>query len=136
MKLTVKNFRIFLLLNSLKKKKSKFFYSQFYWKRFREFLIVNFRLLKNFLLLNSLQKKFENFLQSISLKKNFENFSENPKKTFLPKKKTVTGGGECSFFSSKIRHHFSLGFDVYKKNIFVKNLPNLLKNRVWEKKKP
>ena len=42
-------------------------------------------LLRNFLLLNSLKKKFENF-------------SENPKKNFLPKKKkTVTGGG-CPFF--------------------------------------
>ena len=61
--------------------------------------------LTNFLLLNSLKKKFKNFSQSISLKKqienfftanfiekNFENFSENPKKIFLPKKKTVTGG--------------------------------------------
>ena len=43
-------------------------------KNFRNFLIVNFRLLKNVLLLNSLKKKFENFLQSISLKKKIENF--------------------------------------------------------------
>ena len=70
-------------------------------------------LLKNFLLLNSLKRKFENFLQSISLKKNFENFSENPKKKFLPKKKqNRSQGGEMPLFSSKIRHHLSLGFDV------------------------
>ena len=77
-------------------------------------------LLKIFLLLNSLKKKFENFLQSISLKKHFENFSENPKKTFLSKKKkTVTRGkGKCSFFSSKIRHHLLLGFDVFILNYF------------------
>ena len=62
-------------------------------KNFRKYLIVNLRLLKNFLLLNLLQKKFDNFLQSISLKKHFEIFSENPKKQFLPKKqKGVTGG--------------------------------------------
>ena len=55
----VKNFRIF-------------FYCWSHWKKFRKFLIVNFRLLKkirNFLLLNSLKKQFENFLHSISLKK-------------------------------------------------------------------
>jgi hypothetical protein len=80
---------------------SKIFYSQFYWKKFRKFLIVYFRLLKNFLLLNSLQKKFENVLQSISLKKNFENFSENPKKTFLPKKKGGIYGEKCYFFPAK-----------------------------------
>ena len=62
-------------------------------KHFRKFLIVNLRLLKNFLLLNSLQKKFENFLQSISLKKNFESFSENPKKQIFALKKR---GGENS----------------------------------------
>ena len=33
--------------------------------------------LKNFLLLNSLKKKFENFLQSISLKKNPNFFTAN-----------------------------------------------------------
>ena len=70
-------------------------------------------LLKNFLLLNSLQNKFENFLQSISLKKNFENFSENPKKKFLPKKKKRSQGGgrNVPFFPVK-SDHLSLGFDV------------------------
>ena len=89
----------------------KFFTVNFIAKKFQKFLIVNFRLLKNFLLLNSLKKQFENFLQSISLKKNFDNFSENPKKKFLPKKKN-DHRGECPFFSSKIRHHLSLGFDM------------------------
>ena len=99
----------------MQKKFENVFTVNFIEKKNRKFLIVNFRLLKNFLLLNSLQKKFENFLQSISLKKNFENF-QKIRKFFLPKKKTVTGGrgGACSFFSSKIRHHFSLGFDIYR----------------------
>ena len=113
-----KKFENFLQSISLKKKKSKFFYSQFYWKKFRKFLIVNFRLLKNFLLLNSLQKKFENFLQSISLKKNFENFSENPKKNLLPKKnKTVTGGGNAPFFpvKSDTTFYWVLMWSFYKK---------------------
>ena len=118
-----KEFENFFTVNFIEKKKSKFFYSQFYWKKFRKFLIVNFRLLKNFLLLNSLQKKFENFLQSISLKKIFENFSENPKKNFLPKKKkNGHRGGKCSFFSSKIRHHLSLDFDVIYLMIFFDKL--------------
>ena len=89
----------------------KLFYSQFHWKKFRKFLIVNFRLWKNVLLLNSLQKKFENFLQSISLKEHFEIFLENPKKTFLAEKKKG-GAKNAPFFSSKIRHDLSLGFDV------------------------
>ena len=76
-------------------------------------------LLKNFLLLNSLQKEFENFLQSISLKKNFENFSENPKKTFFAKKKKNGHRGGCSFFSSKIQHHLSLGFDILHDKLVV-----------------
>ena len=66
--------KIFLLLNSLKKK------------------------FQNFSQSISLKKKFENFLQSISLKKNFENFSENPKKTL---KKTVTRGENSTFFPVK-----------------------------------
>ena len=66
-------------------------------------------LLKNFLLLNSLQKKFENFLQSISLKKNFENFSENPKKNFLPKKKRITEGELHLFFQQNPQLSF-VGF--------------------------
>ena len=75
---------------------------KFYWKKFRKFFIVNFRLLKNFLLLNSLKKKFKNVLQSISLKKKFGNFSENPKKNFcLKKNRRPQGGGISAFFPVK-----------------------------------
>ena len=126
MKLAVKHFRKCFTINFMKKKfenleysilgcwkifycwihckkNSKIFYSQFHWKKFRKFLIVNFRLLKNVLLLNSLQNKLVNFLQSISLKKHFEIFSENPKKCFcLKKQKGITGGGEFApFFPAK-----------------------------------
>ena len=77
------------------------------------FLIVNFKLLKNnskFFTAEFIEKNFENFLQSISLKKkskfftanfiekNFENFSENPNKNFLPNKKK---GGNGTFFPAK-----------------------------------
>ena len=58
----------------MQKKIWKIFTAEFIAKQFRKFLIVNFRLLKNFLLLNSLKKKFKNFLQSISSKKKIENF--------------------------------------------------------------
>ena len=56
------------------KKQSKFFYSQFYWKKFRKFLIVNFRLLKNFLLLNSLKKKIQKFFTVNFIEKKFRKF--------------------------------------------------------------
>ena len=78
-------------MNSAGKKVRKFFTVNFIEKTFRKLLIVNFRLLKNFLLLNSLQKKFENFLQSISLK-NISKFFRKSEKKFLPKKNGITGG--------------------------------------------
>ena len=85
MKLTVKNFRIFLTANFIEKlftaefiekkiqkfftvnfieKKIEIFYSQFYWKKFRKFL-----LLKIFLLLNSLKKQIENFFTAKFIEK-------------------------------------------------------------------
>ena len=94
-KLAVKNFRFFFFNEIDCKKFLNFFFNEFSSKKF----------------LIHCKKKFENFLQSISLKKNFENFSENPKKNFCLKKKRGHGGGICSFFSSKIRHHLSLSFD-------------------------
>ena len=103
------------------KKFSNVFCNEFSSKKFFNSLkltIENFRLLKIFLLLNSLKKISKTFLQSISLKtirkffsanysislkKHFEIFSENPKKTFLkqPKKKGVTRGGMHRFFPAK-----------------------------------
>ena len=99
LKLTIKNFRNFFNEIGCKKflnffyrwihckKNSKFFYSQFNWKKiqkfftanfiektFRKFLIVNFRLLKNFLLLNSLQKTIRKFFTVNFIEKTFPNF--------------------------------------------------------------
>ena len=86
-------------------------------KKFQKFLIVIFRLLKNFLLLNSLQKQFENFLQSISLKKIFENFSENPKKKFCLKKKGGHGGNATFFpVKSDTTFHWVFTFTLQNDN--------------------
>ena len=64
LKLTIQNFRKFLLLNSAV-------------KSFRQFFTVEF-----------IENNFEKFLQSISLNKKFDIFSENSKKQiFVTKKK-------------------------------------------------
>jgi hypothetical protein len=92
--------------------------------------------LKNFLLLNSLQKKFENFLQSISLKKNFENFSENPKKNCLPKKKKRSQGGRnVPFFpvKSDTTFHWVLRFILNcQKNFKEQNAKFRLELSFWQ----
>ena len=78
-------------------------------KKFRKFLIVNFRLLKNFLLLNSLQKKFEIFYSQFHWK-TFRIFFRKSEKNFLPKKKRGSqGGGICSFFQQNPTRPF-VGF--------------------------
>ena len=128
MKLAVKNFRIFFcnefsskkfenFLQSISlKKNSKIFYSQFHWKKLLKFSIVNFRLLKYFLLLNSLQKKISKTFYSQLHWKNISNFFQKiRKKKFLPKKKRGHRGQKCTFFPSKIRkirHDLSVDFDV------------------------
>ena len=76
------------------KKTSKNFYCWFHWKTFRKFLIVNFRLLKNFLLLNSLKKISKIFTVNF-IEKKFRSFFRKSEKKFLPQKnkRGHRGGG-------------------------------------------
>ena len=126
-----KKIQKFFTANFIAKTFRNVFTANFIEKNFPKFLIVNFRLLKNFLLLNSLQNKFENFLQSISLKKISKIFQKIRKKHFCLKKKKRSQGG-CSFFPSKIRHHLSLGFDIF---LFFEKKMFLLKNDFSKKLK-
>ena len=107
-----KKFENFLQSISLKKKNRKFFTANFIEKKFQKFFTVNLRLLKNFLLLNSLQKKSKIFYSQFHWKKILKIFQKIRKKIFCLKKKNGHRGVKCSFFFSKIRHHLSLGFDI------------------------
>ena len=73
------------------KNNSKILYSQFHWKNISKFFYSQFH-----------WKNISKFFQKIR------------KNVFcLKKKKGSQGAGGCSFFSSKIRHGLSLGFDIY-----------------------
>ena len=73
-------------------------------KNFRNFLIVNFMLLKNFLLLNSLEKKFRKF------------FRKSEKKIFPKNEKNGhRGGGNATFFPVKsTTFHWVLTYTFYE----------------------
>ena len=119
MKLTVKNFRIFFTAEFIAKKLRKFFTVNFIEKISKIFNSQFEAIEKNFTA-EFIAKKIRNFFTVNFIKKKiFRNVFQKIRKTiFLPQKTKGShgGGGECSFFSSKIRHDLSLGFDILTPN--------------------
>ena len=110
-KLAVKNFRIFFSMKLTAKKVLEFFLNEFssknfpqffavnfIKKNFEKFLIVNLRLLKNFLLLNSLKKNSKFFYSQFDWKNISKFFQKIRKKIFCQKKKGSQGRWKMHLF--------------------------------------
>ena len=113
----------------------KLFYDLFYWKKFQKFLIVNFRLLKNFLLLNSLKKNSKIFYSQFHWKKISKIFQKIRKKSFCLKKKRSQEGGNAPFFpvKSDTTFHWVLTYHLQKYPQDTKNLQKVYRFKIFKR---
>ena len=114
LKLTIKDFQIFFTTAFIEKKFRKFFTTEFIEKNFENFLLNSLKKFRNFLIVNFrlLKKKFEKLFTVNFIGQKISKFFRKiwKKKFFLPQKK---GGEIPTIFPGKSDMTFRWVFDIF-----------------------